>query len=62
MILIRRMVFQDGSWIEGKRCVFEEPLGCIRIVVRDASADLKHLIGEKVTSSECSMKYWYTVK
>jgi hypothetical protein len=62
MRFIRRMVFPDGSWVEGRRCVFEEPTNCLRMVVRDASPDLKQLIGKKITASYHSMKYWYTVK
>ena len=62
MRFIRRIVFPDGSWIEGRRCIFEEPSGCIRIVVREASPYLQQLIGKKVTASAYSMKYWYTVK
>ena len=62
MRFIRRIVFQDGSWIEGRRCIWEEPSNCLRIVVRTASPELKQLIGEKVSAHYSSMKYWYTVK
>ncbi len=62
MRFIRRLVFQDGSWVEGRRCIWEEPSNCMRIVVRNASTDLSDLIGKKVSASFHSMKYWYTVK
>ena len=65
MRFIRRLVFPDGSWIEGSRgisCTLEETGGCMRLIVKDASPDLKYLVGKKVTASNGSIKFWYTVE
>jgi hypothetical protein len=60
----RKLIFPDGTFIVGIRtlgCMWEEPFNCLRVIVIDASPELKELIGQKVTAHEASLKCWYTV-